>query len=277
MFKKFVEKLMVKIKIPATRLRYLPFDIVDSIFKKSDELMPPRWMNFAGGGDFKKTGAEFFNYFIELGKIQPSFKILEIGSGIGRMAIPLTKYLNSNGSYYGLDIVKQGIKWCDRNITPRYQNFHFEIANIYNKIYNPEGEIKGSEYILPFDEESFDFIFLTSVFTHMVPEEVENYIAEISRVLKKDNLALITFFLLNKESRYLIDKGLSAIDFKFDHDFFKLQYEEFPEAAIAYDETYIYELFKKNGLEVLEPIRYGSFSGRADYLSYQDIIIVKKL
>ena len=51
--------------------------------------------------------------FIDLGGLKPEHRVLDIGSGIGRVAIPLTEYLNEKGSYEGFDVVELGVNWCN--------------------------------------------------------------------------------------------------------------------------------------------------------------------
>src|SRR5205807_8842570 len=104
--------------------------------------------------------------------------MLDVGSGTGRMARPLTRYLKG-GSYEGIDIVARSVQWCQRTYASRYPNFRFHFADIYNKVYNPDGKHKASEYRLPFETSSFDFFFLTSVFTHMLPQDMEHYLSEV--------------------------------------------------------------------------------------------------
>lgn len=41
---------------------------------------------------------------------------MDIGSGIGRTAVPLTKFLNPDARYEGFDVVKKGVKWCNAKI-----------------------------------------------------------------------------------------------------------------------------------------------------------------
>jgi len=224
---------------------------------------------------FKEGGDEFLEYFIKLGGLNPSENVLEVGCGVGRMAVPLTKYLTS-GSYDGFDIVETGIKWCKEEITSQFPNFHFRKADLYNKAYNPNGKYKASAYRFPYNDKSFDFIFLTSVFTHMLPKEVENYLAEISRVLKRNGRCLITFFLLNTESINLIKAKLIKYDFKYKYKGFRAIDKNSIETAIAYDEELIRYLYKKYGLSIVEPIHYGNWSNRQIALSHQDIIIVIK-
>ena len=81
--------------------------------------MNPTGLLFIGGGDFKKVGEEFLNYFQNLGDIKSSDKILDIGCGSGRMAVPLTKFIDSSGVYEGFDIFPSGISWCQKNISTK--------------------------------------------------------------------------------------------------------------------------------------------------------------
>jgi hypothetical protein len=48
-----------------------------------------------------------------------------------------------------------------------------------------------------------------------------------------------------------------------------------PERAIAYDETLIRSFYKKVGLSIVR-LDYGSWCGRAEHLSSQDLILAVK-
>lgn len=242
---------------------------------RRDPLIPPYTLHGIGNGDYIKTGEEFFNHFVSIAEIQPNERILEVGCGTGRMARPLTKYLK-DGHYDGMDIVSPSINWCSKAYTGNHPNFHFHFSDIYNKEYNPSGKVKASEYRFPFEDSSFDFVFLTSVFTHMFPPDVENYISEISRVLKKDGRCFITYFLLNTESLGNIKDNRSSFNFEYELEGCRTSNKETPEAAIAYDENKIRELYNKYKLDIAEPIKYGTWCGKSDGLSYQDIVFAKK-
>jgi SAM-dependent methyltransferase len=255
---------------------YACVDVLDFLRGRRDPLVPPRRMIFVGNGDFKKIGDEFLRYFIELGGLKPGDRVLDVGCGIGRMAVPLTQYLNANGKYEGFDIVAQGIDWCIKNIASRYPNFDFQVADVYNQGYNPRGRFDAAQYKFPFADASFDFVFLTSVFTHMLPRELENYLAEIVRTLRKNGRCLITFFLLNEESLQLIEARETTLDFKFELPGCRTTDNIKPENAVAFDESYVRALYEKYGLGIAEPVRYGSWCGRKNFLSYQDIIVASK-
>jgi len=87
---------------------------------------------------------------------------------------------------------------------------------------------------------------------------------------------LITFFLLNPESLKLIESGKSTQAFTYGFGLYKAVQKNNPEAAIAYEEGYIHDCHKKNGLNI-QAVHYGSWCGRGEYLSYQDIVIAQKL
>ncbi len=261
------------VKPTARRIYHLPADVLNSLLGRRDPLTPPKGKVFFGGGNFNRVGEEYFRYFVEFGGLKPDERVLDVGCGIGRMAVPLTRYLSDRGSYEGIDVFPRGIAWCQENITLRYPNFRFRVADIKNKEYNPGGRFAASEYEFPYADASFDFVLLTSVFTHLLPDEVENYLSEIRRVLAPGGRCFASFFLLNEDSLDSIRSGTSTIDFRHDFGGYRTKDRETPEAAIAYPEDYVRSLYAERDLSIVEPIRYGAWPGRRDFLSYQDVVV----
>jgi ubiquinone/menaquinone biosynthesis C-methylase UbiE len=254
------------------------YPLISSLTRYShseSDLIPPEDQIYVGGGDYLVVGEHFFRLFVKLGGLKPADKVLDVGCGSGRMAIPLTRYLR-RGSYEGFDIVPAGINWCNKHFTTRYPNFHFRHADVYNKQYNLTGTCQASAFTFPFKEDYFDFVFLTSVFTHMFPKDMEHYFAEISRVMKPGGRCLITYFLLNSESLSLLERGLAIPAFEHQMDGFRTSDVNIPEAAIAFDESYITKLYKQFGLDIIQPIHFGNWCKRQRYLSYQDVIVAQK-
>ncbi|MDM8520987.1 class I SAM-dependent methyltransferase [Anaerolineales bacterium HSG6] len=229
--------------IPSIKYIYLSInDIIERLQGKRDSLTPPTRLMFVGTPDvtvFKHNGEIHLKYFKGICDLQPNETILDVGCGIGRKALPLTKYLNSEARYEGFDIVKAGIDWCQQKITPLYPNFHFQLADMYNKHYNPTGKYKASEYKFPYKDNSFDFVMLTSVFTHMLPPDVENYFAEISRVMKIGGRCFISYFLANDTSLSLMSTEKSQFNFKHATPNYRTVDPDVPENAVCYDEAYI--------------------------------------
>lgn len=265
-----------RVRRPFRKLREAAGDLVER-WRDPNRMIPPKRLDFVGGTNFVEVGEEFIRYFIELGKLQPHHCVLDVGCGIGRMAIPLTKVLSSDGSYYGFDIVEKGIKWCNERVASRFPNFHFLHSNVYNKSYNPQGVVQPRDYKFPYADNMFDFVFLTSVFTHMLTVDMHHYLDEIARVMKPAGRCVVTFFLLNDESQALVTAGNSTQNFVHPLQGCVTVNQEVPECAIAYNESDITALFAKKNLQIDQPIRYGSWCGRSRFLSYQDIVIASKL
>jgi ubiquinone/menaquinone biosynthesis C-methylase UbiE len=238
---------------------------------RRDPLIPPAWLHCVGDNDFYECGEEFFRYFTDIAGLKPHERVLDVGCGTGRMARPLAGYLTS-GSYDGIDIVAHAIEWCQRAYE-RLPNFHFHLADICNQAYNPAGKLRAAEYKFPFADESFDFVYLTSVFTHMLPADMENYLGEVTRVLKPGGRCLITYFLLTPASLKSMSHNRSSIDFKDVLPGCRVKDPEEPEAAVAYEQTKIFQLYDRHELVISEPVHYGKWSGLPEGLSYQDMII----
>ena len=236
--------------------------------------IPPEERNFAGDGDFRAIGAEFLTHFVDLGGLVPAAKVIEIGCGIGRMALPLTQYLT--GSYDGVDIVLHGIDWCSRVITPVYDTFRFHRLDVRNPVYNPGGELAAERAVMPFAAGSFDFAILTSVFTHLDEIAITAYVAELARLLRPGGRCFLSLFLMNDSARAGIWAGESR--FPFDTQGTGPVFEAEPDRpghAVACDEAWLNGLLAHHGLDPARPVNYGSWSGqKASH--YQDRVVVEK-
>lgn len=227
-------------------------------------------------GSFESSGAEFMGHLRSLAELQPDQRVLDIGCGCGQMALQLERYLSREGSYVGVDIHRPSIRWCQKKISGRHRNFAFSRIDVRNLAYNPGGLQSPENYRFAYDERSFDVILVKSVFTHMRPPEVDNYLGEVARLLKMNGRCLATFFLLNDEQAKLARTGRNALRFDYGERVWRYRYEHSPESAVAYDEKYVLKLLDKHALKLKVPIYYGHWSGRKDALSFQDILLIEK-
>jgi SAM-dependent methyltransferase len=272
--------------------RYLPSTVVlrarrvllatrwfgDGVPAGAYEVVPPRHLlDYVGGGDFAAQGQLHRDFFVQYGQLAPSDRVLDVGCGIGRMALPLTTWLAPEAGYDGFDIVRRGIDWCRAEITPRYPNFHFAHADIRNRTYNPRGRLAPEAFAFPYADAAFDFQFSTSVFTHMRWAAVNHYLSEIARTLRPGGRCLNTFFVLDPLAHAAVATGRASQDFRYELQemggrcWTVSQVE--PEKAIAFDEDELHRLFDAHGLDIVEPILYGNWCGRPAGVAYQDMVV----
>jgi ubiquinone/menaquinone biosynthesis C-methylase UbiE len=267
------------VRAAVRRSRYLLLDLQDlgdKVAGKHNPLIAPRRMRLGiTPCDFEQSGKHDLELFKTLAGLKPEESVLEIGCGPGRMAAALSRFLNGEGSYEGMDIVDTSIRWCNNHITPRYPRFHFEHSDVFNEAYNPGGRVAARDYNFPYPDNTFDFVFLISVFTHMLPEDMKHYLDEITRVMKAGARCLTTFFLLNPESLNMVQAGWAA--FNFANCFGEYRTETaVAESAVAYNETFIRQVYLNCGLGLIEPILYGSWCGRHNSLVFQDFVLATR-
>jgi SAM-dependent methyltransferase len=230
-----------------------------------------------GGGDYVPISLEFCGHFIQLAGLRPTEAVLEIGCGVGRMAYSLAHYLTPPARYDGFDVVERLIRWCHQVITPRFPNFVFHHADLYNKMYNPAGKMAPEDFLFPYESEKFDFVFLTSVFTHMLAKDMRHYLDEIYRVLKPGGRCLATFFLLNEESKRLVRDGKSARNLVHPLGDSFVADPDSPEECIGFEEALVQQWIAERRFRLAATYR-GSWCGRSllASTSFQDMLVICK-
>ncbi len=239
--------------------------------------MPPKGLIYTGRGDFIGQGNAYLEMFKKHGQLKPNANFLDIGSGIGRVAIPLTNYLESHAKYQGFDVIELGVTWCQNNITRKFDNFTFKYVPLLNDLYRDTGA-DAATYKFEYPENHFDFACSVSVFTHMVPKEVANYFDELEKVMKPEGKIFATFFIINEEnSRFM--KANSGFNFNHKLDGYYLMDANVKGANVAFDEQYLLrEIIKTDRFKVTAK-SYGHWCGRdkEDSWDFQDVYIIEKI
>jgi SAM-dependent methyltransferase len=244
----------------------------EEVLSNMSRLDPPDELKRMVGGveGFEAVGDSIMDVLVGAG-LRPDDDVLDLGCGVGRVAIPLTGYLAPSSRYEGLDIVPQMITWCSSHITPRFANFRFRLSPVWNGAYNPAGAVRAEHYSFPYGNEMFDFVFATSVFTHLRPDDAASHLSEIFRVLRPHGTCVTTWFLY-PESQDPLDRA--PIGFPNRHGKFSVHNETVPEEAIAFSEVYCRRMLWASGLTIREPIFYGGWG--SVHGGSQDYIVSKK-
>jgi ubiquinone/menaquinone biosynthesis C-methylase UbiE len=151
--------------------------------------------NFADDAVFLKTGQTEAKRLENDFGLNDQSRVLEIGCGTGRLPIGILSTVGDIAVYRGVDVSQTAINWCKRHIQKRHPNFRFLHINVRNDRYNPKGRKELKDNVLPFDDKSFDVIYLYSVFSHLSEEDVNEYLAEFKRVLTPGGKVFVTLFV----------------------------------------------------------------------------------
>ena len=229
--------------------------------------IPIDLLNMTGGGvdTFEEISDGHINNLKKFVGIYEDHNILEIGCGIGRDAIPLTKIISNKGAYLGIDIIKPSIDFCTINIKSKYPNFDFIHFDIKDQLHNPNGIRKTVDIRLPIPDRSIDRVIGWSVFTHLYATDIQHYLNEISRVLKPNGLAYLTVFIVDEAILHVARKESRTIyNLKFEHKLTEDCYinnQQCPLGAVAYTRDSLFRMIKAAGLELQRDFLRGSWSG----------------
>jgi SAM-dependent methyltransferase len=248
-------------------------DLRDRLTGRADPLVPPRRLGLPS--QLHGVGANVLEHvLVDAGGLRPTERVLDVGCGPGRVAVHLTRFLDPDvGSYEGLDVMPKAIGWAQRRIAPSHPNFGFRLAPLHHDEYSPDGGADAGSYRFPYPDDEFDLAFAISLYTHLLPYEVANYLAQTARVLKPGGRSAATFFLLNAESERRIATGVMRpgplggprlrISGALDDGRggrFRTADPNRPRARTILYEADVLELHERAGLRVTD-VRYGHWRG----------------
>lgn len=252
--------------------------VVRQLLALQESELPPLWMmNKIGSHSaehFKNTAAWSFPELVRRGKLSSLSRIIDIGSGCGRLALPFS-LLIKEGDYFGTDVFEDGINWCAKKISARNPKFKFFLQDVEHNYYFG-GEIKPSTSLsLGFAEtDSIDFIFALSVFTHLVEADAERYFREIARSLSRDGVAYLTAFIIDAKFGDFVQRTSlhTAVAEVSEGHYQAYEGQDFF-AGYTFDRWRT--LIERAGLEIggFDP---GTWAEKRGALHYQDTFIVTK-
>jgi len=242
--------------------------------------IPIDLINLTGAGpeSFGAIATAHTHHLKESVGLNPDHFFLEVGCGIGRDAIQLTKLLSPRGRYVGVDIIKRSIDWCTENISPRFPNFSFLHYDVMDQLHNPTGTMATNAIRLPIPDGSVDRVILWSVFTHMFRTEILHYLQEFERLLAPKGLIFATCFIVDEATIASAQKtNLTPYGLRFSHVYEPgcfINDLEHPLGAVAYTEEAMLKTITEAGL-TLKAMERGNWSGHfASTLDSQDAVIL---
>ncbi|MEP3052148.1 MAG: methyltransferase [Erythrobacter sp.] len=225
------------------------------------------------GRRFEELGGVLTSELANRAGMKPDSDILEIGCGCGRFAFALAPQVE-DGAYTGIDIDAPSIDAAKSNSFLSQKKFEFRHLDVHNAEYNPGGKVPASEYRFEFEDGSFDVVFLVSVFTHMLPADVKNYIKEIGRLLRPGGHLMLTTFVMDAGTTF------DGNNFVYGSGPYRSSHPEMHEICVGYFLDFLDECLTEAGLERTGAPVY-SAKGRqvpdAQHTDFgQDLVIARK-
>jgi len=274
---------MLRRVIPSTsRLTYNPvfkalvdsFDLLPRRLYKELAGIPPNHMRirigvgnriFANHVHYLTEAKNFWMHAFHAGLCRLDSTIVDIGCGCGRYAHFLRDYRfkseRFSGRYIGIDLDEEMLNWCRRHFDA--ERFEFHRANHASRAYNAAGSLHA-DYVLPTADETADFVYSTSLFTHLLEKELVNYCRESYRVLRRGSHMAMACFSMDHPPPTFGDRHT----FRFRIGPAHVESLRVPEAAVAYDEQFLFAVAQGAGFQTAEI--------QADPGDWQPMLICRK-
>ena len=142
---------------------------------------------------FKSSGEEFLQELKASDLVRAGDRVLELGCGCGRFARVLVD--EPIASYVGFDRNSDMVAWCEQEFCPRDPRFSFRVLDVSSQ----EREDGGLSLRAPFEDDSFDFALLESLFDNVPLEQAQAHLRELGRVMAPGGrVVLSVFFAVGK-------------------------------------------------------------------------------
>ena len=256
-----LDRTLRRVLPSASRLTYNPifkavvdsFDLIPRFIYEELSRIPPNHRRirvgvgnriFANQVIYLTGPKDFWMHAFHAGLCRLDSTVVDIGCGCGRYAHPLRDYRfkseRFSGKYIGIDIDEEMLKWCSRNYDS--ERFSFYRSNHGSKAYRG-AEGGNAHYRIPVADERADFVFSTSLFTHLLEEQLTNYCQETFRILKPGGHMAMACFSLDHPPPTYGDRHT------FRHQIGNSFVEslEVPEAAVAYREEFLFAVARQAG------------------------------
>lgn len=199
----------------------------------------------------KSNSEEIESALKKIGRDLNSFEnVLDFGCGCGRTLI---WFVNKKPKFYGTDIDSDAINWCRQNLA--------------------FGEFTLNSKLPPLEhsDDSFDFIYSISVFTHLNKDHQFQWLSELKRVLRPNGILIITVHDGKEKWEDLSSEEITELQgngflFKITNDkkgIFPNWYQ-----TAYHTKDYVLDTFSKY-FEILEYIERG-------VNNFQDLVVLQK-
>jgi SAM-dependent methyltransferase len=213
----------------------------------------------------------------------PSSAMLDYGCGLGRLAYAASKYLSPEGSYFGYEPNPVALAFLKGAYAGR-ANFSFagrtlrrdeDYVAIERREARDGGDAAG-EIDLSFVRRPLTVQWSCSVFTHMWVDPIVNVLKSIGPALAPGAVCVNTWLCIDEFAAYALRCGVAdrALPHQVNRAYTYSQTN--PLVCTAYDLSTVREIYARADHDIVD-ILWGSWSGRDNGVTYQDIVVSKRI
>lgn len=202
--------------------------------------LPPRRLRPGGSRStdelWVQRGLADARLLVDRAGLTETSRVLDWGSGPGRLLAGIHRLLGPIQSYIGIDVKADVIDWASANLASAWTTFVH--VDQHNERYNAQGQ---ADHSLPLPPASIDILCAFSVFTHMRGRDVAGYSAEMGRLLRPGGIAVLSAFVefdvppeVENPEGYLPDTAWAG-----------------PLHCVRYEYGYLTDLIRMSGLEIV--------------------------
>lgn len=235
----------------------------------------------------EKSHSSELPFLKDLAQLNPSSMTLDFGCGLGRLASAFSTEGESCGLYYGWEPDPIALKWLQKvynnqnsfrfgghPLTPS-QTYLSKITQFSENDENNNVAVPETESWLKFIRASkFDLIWTNSVFTHTFPSTTLELLKLFKEIAKPGSWIVNTFLAIDDHVERAMQAGYADRKLPLSVNGIRTYSEKNPLVCTAYTVDQITRLYMKVGFPKPE-IRFGSWAGRDNGVTYQDLVIVQ--
>lgn len=200
------------------------------------------------------VGLEFLGLVQDLGHLQVSSHVLELGCGTGRIGQLIVPCLEYPKQYWGQDVDLEALNWF-KTVCPGIET------------------TLGSPVYPGCPDEWANLVLAASVFTHLDEKQIQKSLSSLVQKLAPGGLVLATFFILPQD--YETKVASYSGDFQFVRGSGDMKRARLDPNNIAYTEDWVTKTFTKLGMEIR--CLPGWWSGnQVKGNTFQDVIVARK-
>jgi SAM-dependent methyltransferase len=185
---------------------------------------------------FIKASGECWLNFLSRNYCKSSSDVVELGCGCGRIARALRDPW-FDGTYVGVDIDNEMIEYCRDNFPAA--RFKFVLSPHKSKAYssgNLHCPSTTERHPVVAEQNSKDFVYAFTLYTHLLEREVTDYLQETYRILRDGGIMYMNFLCIEH-----VELG-GRWTFQHRRGNAYVESARYPEAAVAYHEGFVTKL-----------------------------------